>query len=97
MQNIFFVYFFSTIRLLSVSPRQRSAILDITHRTQATYTLLHSPQRKGAYSTCIYALIWMKIAMGNIQNGATERRRIVEKNKYIFLFSLRTKSILVAS
>ncbi len=28
----------------------------------------------------------MKIAMGNIQNGATERRRIVEKNKYIFYF-----------
>ncbi len=35
--------------------------------------------------------------VGNIQNGATVmRRRIIEK-KSLFVFSLRTKNILVAS
>ncbi len=38
--------FFSTIRLFSVSPRQRSTILYITDRTQAAYALLHPPQCK---------------------------------------------------
>ncbi len=52
---------FITIHLLSVSPRHCSAILDITHRTQAAYALLHPPQCKDVYSTCIYALIWIKI------------------------------------
>ncbi len=41
---------------------QRSAILDITHRTQAVYALLYPPQCKDVYSTFIYALMWMKIA-----------------------------------
>ncbi len=49
--------FFLTIRLLSVSPRHRSAILDIAHRTQAAYALLYPPQHKDAYSTCIYVYI----------------------------------------
>ncbi len=35
---------FSTICLLSVSPRHRSAILNITHRTHAAYALLHPPR-----------------------------------------------------
>ncbi len=59
--------FFSTIHLHSVSPRQRSAILDITHRTQAAYALLYPPQHKDASSTCIYALIWMKMAQPCIE------------------------------
>ncbi len=46
-------FFFSTIRLLSVSPRQHSAILDITHRTQAAYALLHLPQWKKSL-ICIF-------------------------------------------
>ncbi len=37
--------FSSTIRLLSVSPRKHSAILDITHRTHAAYALLYPMQR----------------------------------------------------
>ncbi len=32
---------FSTNHLLSVSPHQRSVILDITHQTQAAYSLFH--------------------------------------------------------
>ncbi len=51
-----------TIRLLCVSPCQRSAILEIIHWTQTAYALLYQPQHKDAFSTCIYALIWMKIA-----------------------------------
>ncbi len=41
-----FILFFSTIRLLSVSPHHRRAILDITQRMQAAYALLHPPQHK---------------------------------------------------
>ncbi len=52
----------STIRLLSVSPLHRSAILEIIHWTQNAYTLLYQSQYKDTYSTCIYALIWTKIA-----------------------------------
>ncbi len=84
----------------------------ITHRTQTAYALLYPPQRKDAYSMCIYTLIWIKIAhpcvdavrclrsMGNIQNGTTVTRRDREETicwKKLFLFSLRTKSILIAS
>ncbi len=38
--------FFSTIRLLSVSSRQHSVILEIIHRMQAAYDLMYSLQRK---------------------------------------------------
>ncbi len=40
---------FSTIRLLSVSPRHRSTILDITHPTQAAHALLYRPWRCFSY------------------------------------------------
>ncbi len=44
-QRILFLNnFFSTIRLLSVSPHHRSGILNITHRTHAAYALLHPPR-----------------------------------------------------
>ncbi len=48
---------FSTIHLLSVSPRQCSAILDITHRTHAAYALLYGTQGKvdWAKADCIEA------------------------------------------
>ncbi len=72
-KNIKITIFFSTIRLLSVSPHQRSAILDITHQTHAAYALLHPPQHKDAYSTCIYALIWMKIEHLFVEADAEER------------------------
>ncbi len=67
--NNFFQQF---VELLSVSLHHRSIILDITHRTQAAYALLHLPQRKDAYSTCIYALIWMKIAHRCVEAHAEE-------------------------
>ncbi len=65
--------FFSTICLLSVSPRQRNAILDITHRTQVVYALLYPLQCKDAYSTCIYTLILMKISHPCVEADAEER------------------------
>ncbi len=40
--------FYLAIRLLSLSPCHHSAILDITHRTQAVYALLHQLQCKDA-------------------------------------------------
>ncbi len=57
-------FFVSTISLLSVSPCQRSAILDITQ--------LYLPQSKDVYSPCIYALIWMKTAHPCIEAAAEE-------------------------
>ncbi len=44
------------IRLLSASPRQHSAILIITHQTQAVYALLYPSQCKDAYSTVF--MLW---------------------------------------
>ncbi len=40
--------FFSTIRLLSVSPHNSNAILEIIHWTQTVYALLYQPQHKDA-------------------------------------------------
>ncbi len=57
----------------SVSPRHCSAILEIMHRTQTVYALLYPPQHKDAYSTCIYALILMKIAHPWVEADAEER------------------------
>ncbi len=69
----------NSMRVLYVHPRtcmslhcHCRAILDITHRMQAVNAILHPPQRKDAYSTCIYALIWMKIVHSC---GDEERQR----------------------
>ncbi len=37
----------------------------IMHRMYVAYALLYLSQHKYVYSTCIYALIWMKIAPNN--------------------------------
>ncbi len=66
--------------------------------THAAYALLYSPQCKDVYSTCIYTLIWMKIAHPCIEADTEDRMlHAFELLKKLFLFSLPTKSILVAS
>ncbi len=71
-----YIYFFfnsSSPLIPSVSPRHCRAILEIMHRTQTAYAVLYPPQRKDAYSTCIYALIFMKIAHPCVEADAEER------------------------
>ncbi len=58
---------------LDITHQDRCTILDITHRTHAAYALLHPPQCKDAYSTCIYTLILMKIAHPCIEADTEER------------------------
>ncbi len=104
--------FSSTIRLLSVSPRKHSAILDITHRTHAAYALLYPMQRcvfyvylrfdlnknsasfcwggyRRAYAVCVR---WVISKMALRLRGETEEMNCWRK----VIFSLRTKSILIA-
>ncbi len=82
-KNIKITIFF--LQFVSVSPHQRSAILDITHQTHAAYALLHPPQHKDAYSTCIYALIWMKITHLCVEADAEERTlRVLDKELTMF-------------
>ncbi len=88
-------------------PRQRSAILDITQRTDAAYCL---PQRKDALFSFKLKRKYMYNTHPCIEADTEERTLRAfdgqyikwryadeERQRSLFLFSLCTKSILVAS